>query len=542
MNEYLKKRNNYLKDKNIDFNPKTKKYEKGGISESRLINNNSNIQTIMNILKCKICKNILLNPYDCSKCGNTFCFNCINKIKENSLSCPFNCQLFEIIPSSFGIKKFLNQLKFECKNKSKGCKEIIPYKEIENHEKICPYNIIICPNVECKQKIKSIELENHIQNECKFTLFKCKNCGLNLNKKEILLHDKICYQIKEQLNSQSPLINDLTKEEYVQNNKQFNSFINILNGLNEDYFYLFDNDKNNNYYYNYSNKGLITLIKCLISLFQYKFGIIEKILNDISNNIKKVKYESSNLITKNNTSFLDYTNKNSINKYNNNDKNRIINNKKINKINSYNKEFKTQKKIFIKNQNNNIENYNSEDYKKKWETISLEKSKIKQKIILNNLYNKEKSFEFFHSRQKSNEINDKRFEFNNNIIKNELFFLGGNNNNHKNKIPRNKSDMRQNMTFTNFIINKKKDIEQKILGNRLNKSSTDYYNNLNHLNNSDSFKKSNIDYSYGFYLNSVENEKNIINLNKSFGNIRNNIYEKKIFKSILPIYKGEKMK
>ena len=102
--------------------------------------------------------------------------------------------------------------------------------------------------------------------------------------------------------------------------------------------------------------------------------------------------------------------------------------------------------------------------------------------------------------------------------------------------------MRQNMTFTNFIINKKKDIEQKILGNRLNKSSTDYYNNLNHLNNSDSFKKSNIDYSYGFYLNSVENEKNIINLNKSFGNIRNNIYEKKIFKSILPIYKGEKMK
>ena len=161
---------------------------------------------------------------------------------------------------------------------------------------------------------------------------------------------------------------------------------------------------------------------------------------------------------------------------------------------------------------------------------------------MNNLYNKEKSFEFFHSRQKSNEINDKRFEFNNNIIKNELFFLGGNNNNHKNKIPRNKSDMRQNMTFTNFIINKKKDIEQKILGNRLNRSSTDYYNNLNHLNNSDSFKKSNIDYSYGFYLNSVENEKIIINLNKSFGNIRNNIYEKKIFKSILPIYKGEKMR
>ena len=535
-NKFFKKSNILLTNKNDIVISKLESYDKWGISEERLINNDKNIETIKNILKCKICKNILLNPYDCSKCGNTFCYKCINNLKQNNLPCPFNCKLFEITPSSFGLKKILNQLKFDCINKKNGCNEAISYTEIENHENNCPYNLVKCPNNECKQRTKKNNLENHIKNECKYTLFKCKNCGLNLNRKEFLLHDQICLQIKAQLDSQSPIINNLSKEQYVKNNKEFNSFINILNGLNEEYFYLFNNDRKSNYYYNYSNKGLITLIKCLISLFQYKFSIIENTLNDINNNIKKLNNDNSETFTKNITVTSDFSNKKlenkSINsKYTKGNVNKI----KINKNNSYNKNNKKETKILIKSQKI-IDNYNSEPNQKKWETLKFDNSKIKQKTFLNSLYNKEKCLEFFHNRQKSNDIKGKKIELNNNYIKNELFFLGDSNNLHEDKMSRNRTENKNhNMTFTNFIINKKKDIEKKIIGNRLNKSLTSYYNNINNINNSNSFNRSNINNSYGFILDIKENENKNINKNKSFNNFKNNIYEKKIFNSILPI-------
>jgi hypothetical protein len=85
--------------------------------------------------------------------------------------------------------------------------------------------------------------------------------------------------------------------------------MNILNELNEDYFYLFEEKENHSYYQNYSNKGLITLIKCLISLFQYKFGVIENKLNNIDNNIKKFNPENSNTNNSNNNSTILDSNK-----------------------------------------------------------------------------------------------------------------------------------------------------------------------------------------------------------------------------------------
>jgi len=528
---------NIIPNNNNISNIKNMEIDKGGISESRLVNNNSNIQTITNILKCKICQNILLNPYDCSKCGNTFCYNCINNLKENNLPCPFNCKSFEITPSSFGLKKFLNQLKFECKYKNNGCKEIISYMDIENHESKCPYNIVICPNVECKQKLKSNDLENHIQNECQFTLFKCKKCGLHLNRREIILHDKICSEIKQQLDSQNPIINELTKEEIVKNNKDFNSFMNILNSLNEDYFYLFDNNKNNDYYYNYSNKGLITLIKCLISLFQYKFGIIENKLNDIDSNVKKVNIENAQKICEMGGGVnLNDSNKN---KEKNNIKNEENNNyTKIKKYPSSNKQSKIET-ILIKTKNKKIDNYDSEYNQKRWETVNLEKAKMKHKFFSNSLYNKEKRMDFFHNRQKSNDIKEKKFALKKNNIKNELFFLGENSND--NIISRNKSNIIPHMTFTNFIIHKKRDIENKILGNRLNKSTSTYYNNINRLNNSNIFNNSNTENSYDFYLHSKDDNSRTYNMNRTLNNIRSNIYEKKILNNFsTTMYKEKK--
>ena len=53
--------------------------------------------------------------------------------------CPFGCVDYEIMPSSFAIKKFLEQLKFTCLNKENGCNEILLYNNLEQHNKKCTY-------------------------------------------------------------------------------------------------------------------------------------------------------------------------------------------------------------------------------------------------------------------------------------------------------------------------------------------------------------------------------------------------------------------
>jgi hypothetical protein len=233
--------------------------------------------------------------------------------------------------------------------------------------------------------------------------------------------------------------------------------MNILNELNEEYFYLFDNNNNHNYYYNYSNKGLITLIKCLVSLFQYKFGVIENKLNDIYNNIKK---ENNN--DKSHNKSKNYSN----------DFNNVIN--KNRKITLANEKNKIESKVINANYIKKIDNYNSEENQKRWETMNLENAKAKHKIFFNNLYNKEKSLEFFHNRRKSNHEIKKRsldiknisnINYNDNYIKNELFFLGDAPTQSR-LITRNNTDIRytvkQNINFPSFILQKKKNIEQKI--------------------------------------------------------------------------------
>ena len=64
-----------------------------GISFQRLINK-ENYTNFLDIIQCKICFNILKNPYDCSSCGNSFCYNCISNLLLTKKNCPFNCENF----------------------------------------------------------------------------------------------------------------------------------------------------------------------------------------------------------------------------------------------------------------------------------------------------------------------------------------------------------------------------------------------------------------------------------------------------------------
>ena len=260
--------------------------ESGGIPLSRVIDLEKH-EKLLPVLKCKICLNILLNPYDCSKCGNTFCYTCINKLKESMKKCPFGCTDYEIMPSSFAIKKFLEQLNFTCLNKENGCKEIISYNNIDQHDKNCKYINSICPNNQCGIKIQWNLLNNHIQNECLYTLFECPKCHMKINRKEFVPHTKICGIINKEFDKQSPIINKLTNEEVEKNNEIFN---NVMKGIENLPF--LTNEKNDNI--NYDNNNLNVFIKSLIFCLSGRISMLENQMNKINNTLQQ--FSENNLI------------------------------------------------------------------------------------------------------------------------------------------------------------------------------------------------------------------------------------------------------
>lgn len=249
-----------------------------GIPLSRLIDLEKN-QNLLSVLKCKICLNILLNPYDCSKCGNTFCYSCINRLKESMRACPFGCCNYEIMPSSFAIKKFLEKLNFSCLNKENGCNEIISYSNIEQHDKNCKFINSSCPNTQCGMKMQWTLLENHIQKECPFTIFECPKCHIKLPRKELESHNNICNMLKSQFDDKSYRINKKSEEDIKKSNDEFMKVMNNIENLpvNEN-----------------ENKNINILIKSFVYTLSNKFGSIEKEISKINNTLQQ--FSENNLI------------------------------------------------------------------------------------------------------------------------------------------------------------------------------------------------------------------------------------------------------
>ena len=82
---------------------------------------------------CPICSGVLISPIQCLGCENCFCQACIEdwKKRQGGNDCPFKCNN-PTFKNSRMIKNILSNVKFKCKN---GCKQEIPYLELENHYK-----------------------------------------------------------------------------------------------------------------------------------------------------------------------------------------------------------------------------------------------------------------------------------------------------------------------------------------------------------------------------------------------------------------------
>ena len=103
---------------------------------------------------CHICTFIACKPQQVSCCGNVFCKSCLEELKSKGQQfiCPI-CR-HDLTDNYFNDRRAdleINSLQIYCTNKKESndditCQWTGNLKDIEDHLKVCPYQLITCTN------------------------------------------------------------------------------------------------------------------------------------------------------------------------------------------------------------------------------------------------------------------------------------------------------------------------------------------------------------------------------------------------------------
>ena len=156
-------------------------------------------------LLCGICLGLLQDPRQCVN-GHLFCFHCVSRVlfeneKDDKESiCPI-CRI-NISPSTLSrslyVEKAISSLKKFCKYRSKekggeGCKEVFNLDLIKEHEKVCQYRYVGCPNG-CAKKVRVVHLEHH-KEHCELRPIQCKYCENEVFAMKLKAHIDSCFMV-----------------------------------------------------------------------------------------------------------------------------------------------------------------------------------------------------------------------------------------------------------------------------------------------------------------------------------------------------------
>ena len=386
-------------------------------------------------IQCKICMNLLNDPYDCLCCNQTFCKSCIiNYIKTNN-KCPFseffdinNKQhlkekpnihelLNKIKPSSSNFAKIIQSLKFYCQNNNKGCNAELNIEEISEHEKICKYKVKKI-KVELNNKNKNLinstfkKKENNPDNmnnlyDEKFNSFDSNNDLLQFNKNNEIKHQDSVVSFSGIKNlSENKDVNQFYLNENSINNIYSNSKIEkSIEEINQKLSYI-----NNFIINNYENKYISTNYKSKSNRNDYLSDLYKTENNDTGES--KVLERNSMTITNN---FYDGSYINTLNNFTNEnlDKNNCfntINNNLNNNIDNKSTPIKIGHKPKKIKFNNKEDNKNKEKEKDKDNKDNKDKKNNK---FCHSLKSRKNTMEYFvNSKHKKSEKNkkDKKIE------------------------------------------------------------------------------------------------------------------------------------
>ena len=250
------------------------------------------LNLITKLIQCKICMNLLNDPYDCLCCNQTFCKSCIINYIKTSDKCPYS-EFFEdnkekinnnnikelmnkIKPSSSNFNRVIQSLKFYCPNKEKGCDDELNIEEVTEHEKLCKFSNKNINKNTIPKFYKKVNNENNINNKDK----EKKNKKNKENNKLKNNPNTILKKSRNSVNSQKDIFikrdNNFSEE-----NRQLNKKINNTEIFKETI--------------NYRNKNQLKQQDSIISFCDLKNYLDDKNTNTIqsSNDQEKEKLDKN---------------------------------------------------------------------------------------------------------------------------------------------------------------------------------------------------------------------------------------------------------
>lgn len=153
---------------------------KYGISKDR-IENLDKLEIIGELITCRICLEILNNPFECEKCGSLFCEECISKWLKINSSCPMRCPNLKINKASVNTRKILSIIQLKCINNPE-CNFVSNYWSTLEHEKNCEYQKIRCPNISCNFLGSINKLKTHLIKDCPNLYYSCEFCKCKIKR------------------------------------------------------------------------------------------------------------------------------------------------------------------------------------------------------------------------------------------------------------------------------------------------------------------------------------------------------------------------
>jgi len=309
------------------------------------------LNLITKFIQCKICMNLLNDPYDCLCCNQTFCKSCIiNYIKTNN-KCPYS-EFFEnnkekinnnnikelmnqIKPSSSNFNRVIQSLKFYCPNKEKGCDDELNIEEVSEHEKLCKFSSKNINKNTIPKFYKKLNNENNINNKDK----EKKNKKNKENNKLKNNQNTIIKKSRNSVNSQKDIFikrdNNFSEE-----NRHLNKKINNTEIFKETI--------------NYRNKNQLKQQDSIISFCDLKNYLDDKNTNTIQSSNDQEKEKLDKNIELNNfklEEFMEQINQklSTINKF------LTINFENKSKDDSY---FRSNTNNFHKNSENDVSEFN----------------------------------------------------------------------------------------------------------------------------------------------------------------------------------------
>jgi hypothetical protein len=195
---------------------------------------------------CSICRNLLWKPRSCSTCQHLFGEKCIQTWIKNPTSskrCPFRCEPFEDCQCPPYVQSLLSHVNIHCQNSEFGCKEILSYDQLENHQNIqCKYLSQQCS--ECDRLIRISKLTEHQQTAglCIPSPIKCTICENYIEKTNFREHFHRCCKQKITTNNEQTvpanavagfLQSTITTAQLFEQQKQMSQLPTSLKGVDE---------------------------------------------------------------------------------------------------------------------------------------------------------------------------------------------------------------------------------------------------------------------------------------------------------------------